>query len=151
MSAAIGSEWNHFLSCLWYGIVLFCVYDGLRIFRAIIRHGGWLIGLEDLVFWIWAAFYLFSHFFMDTYGAVRGYQLLGVGAGGTIWECGIGNFLTKKTIFYIRWLKFRARRCKILMYMRSLTSQKRKAKRNKKRIEKSIIQKSIIEKIQKMI
>lgn len=136
MSAAIGSELHHFLNCLWYGVVLFGVYDILRIFRELIRHGSWLIGLEDIVFWIWAAFYLFSHFFVDTYGAVRGYQLLGVGTGGAIWEYGCGRFLTKKMIFCIRWLKFRARRCKILMYMRSLMSQKRKRKENKNDLKK---------------
>ncbi len=130
MSAAIGSELHHFLNCLWYGVVLFGVYDVLRIFRELIRHGSWLISLEDIVFWIWAAFYLFSHFFVDTYGAVRGYQLLGVGTGGTIWEYGCGRFLTKKMIFYIRWLKFRARRCKILMYMRSLMPWEKRMREN---------------------
>jgi len=132
MSAAIGSEWNHFLNCLWYGVVLFGVYDGLRIFRVMIRHRNWMVGLEDIAFWIWAAFYLFSHFFRDTYGTVRGYQLLGVGTGGIIWEYGCGRFLTKKIIFFIRWLKFRVRRCKILVYMRSLMSQKKKRKSMKK-------------------
>ncbi len=128
MSAAIGSELHHFLNCLWYGVVLFAVYDSLRIFREMFRHVCWLIGLEDILFWIWAAFYLFSHFFMDTYGAVRGYQLLGVGVGGGIWEYGCGRFLTKKTIFFIRWLKFRIRRCKILLGMRSWMLQKKKAR-----------------------
>ncbi len=139
MSAAIGSELHHFLNCLWYGVVLFVVYDGLRVFRTIFRHVFWLIGLEDLVFWIWAAFYLFAHFFVDTYGAVRGYQLLGVGVGGTVWEYGCGRFLTKNLIFCIRWLKFRARRCKILMYMRSLKSQKKNRKIAKQEAKKDSI------------
>ena len=129
MSAAIGSELHHFLNCLWYGVVLFVIYDGLRIFRTTIRHTYWLIGLEDLIFWIWAAFYLFSHFFVDTYGAVRGYQILGVAVGGIFWEYGCGRFLTKKMIFCIRWLKFRAKRCKILMCMRSLKLQKKNKNR----------------------
>lgn len=127
MSVAIGSELHHFLNSLWYGVVLFGVYDGLRIFRAIFPHGNWMVGLEDFVFWIWAAFYVFSHFFVDTYGTVRGYQLLGIGIGGVIWECGCGRILTKKMIFCIRWLKFRIRRCRILVYMHSLVSRNRKS------------------------
>jgi len=146
MSAAIGSELHHFLNCLWYGIVLFLVYDGLRIFRTILRHTGWVIGLEDVVFWIWAAFYLFSHFFIDTYGAVRGYQLLGVGLGGTIWEYGCGRFLTKKLIFFIRWLKFRVRRCKILIGMRSLMSQKKRKFQENKLQKKQVQESKLLEK-----
>ena len=146
MSAAIGSELHHVLNCLWYGVVLFMVYDALRIFREMIRHAAWVIGLEDLLFWIWAAFYLFSRFFVDTYGTVRGYQLLMTGIGGIIWEYGCGKFLTKKMIFCIRWLKFRVRRCKILMYMHNWklclgVKQREKRKRmqenNQKRNQKN--------------
>lgn len=143
MSAAIGSEFHAFVNCLWYGVVLFLVYDGLRVFRAIFRHAFWLIGIEDIIFWIWTALYLFSRFFMDTYGAVRGYQLLGVGIGGTVWEYGCGRIVTKKLIFLIRWLKFRILRCKIFIGMRSLMSRKKwlKPKQWEKRMKEKKNQK----------
>lgn len=125
MSAAIGGELAEFLNCLWYGIVLCSVYDGLRILRAVFRHVGWLTGLEDFLFWIWAALFLFSHFFQDTYGAVRSYQLLGTGIGGLFWEYGCGRFLTKKIIFFVRQLKFCIARCKILTDICNRISPKR--------------------------
>lgn len=124
MRAAIGSELGEFLNCLWYGIVLCSVYDGLRILRAMFRHAAWLVGLEDVSFWIWAALFLFSHFFQDSCGAVRSYQLLGAGIGGLLWEYGCGRFLTKKIIFFIRQLKFCIARCKILTDMRNRISPK---------------------------
>ena len=128
MSDTIGVEIHQFLNCLWYGVVLFGVYDALRIWRAFLHHASWAIEVEDLLFWIWAGFYLFAHFFVDTYGAVRVYQLLAVVLGGSIWEYGCGRFLTRKVIFCIRWLKFRVRRCKLSIGMRSLRSQKKKEK-----------------------
>ncbi len=124
MSAAIGGELQAFANCLWYGVVLFLVYDGLRVLRGMFRHAVWLVGLEDLLFWIWAALYLFAHFFQDSYGAVRAYQLLGVGLGGALWEYGCGKIVTKKLIFLIRCLKSRILRCKILAGMRKRISQK---------------------------
>ncbi len=130
MSGTIGGELQQFLNCLWYGVVLFGVYDVLRIWRVCVPHTLWVIGAEDLLFWIWAGFYLFAHFFIDTYGAVRVYQLLGVGFGGSIWEYGCGRFLTKKVIFCIRWLKFRIRRCKLFIGMCSLMSQLYKRKKS---------------------
>lgn len=131
MSGAIGKELQVFLSCLWYGTFLVMVYDSLRLLRGLIRHASWVIGLEDLIFWIWAAFFLFVHFFKDTYGAVRSYQLLGVAVGGVLWEIGCGRFLTKKLLFVSKWLKFHILRCRIFMYLRKAISLIKRVRSNR--------------------
>ena len=42
------------------GIALMMMYDGLRIFRWLVRHGSFWTGMEDAVYWLFASFATFE-------------------------------------------------------------------------------------------
>lgn len=57
------------------GIMLMAVYDILRIFRLVVRHRALITGLEDLVYWIFAAFVSFGLFYLENDGSLRFYMI----------------------------------------------------------------------------
>lgn len=65
------------------GAVVRLVYRSISCFRQIVKHGLVLTELEDFVFWISAALYLFVQIYHTSSGSIRWYFVLGVvlGAG----------------------------------------------------------------------
>ena len=58
------------------GIVITFVYDLIRIFRRMIPHGNFWIGIEDFLFWLWTSFWIFSVFYRENDGTLRLYTIL---------------------------------------------------------------------------
>lgn len=77
----IGRELRSFLHADLTGIFVSSVYLWLRIFRRIIGHRLWLINLEDVLYWIGIALYVFVQIYHTSEGIIRWYFALGVGAG----------------------------------------------------------------------
>ena len=67
-------------SCL-CGALITVVYDGLRIFRRIISHGNFWIGVEDFVFWMWTAIWIFSVLYRENDGNLRMYTMISMAIG----------------------------------------------------------------------
>ena len=63
------------------GAVVTAVYDGLRIFRRIISHGNFWIGVEDFLFWIWTALWMFSVLYRENDGNLRMYTMISMAVG----------------------------------------------------------------------
>lgn len=63
------------------GAVITIVYDLLRIFRRVISHGNLWIGIEDFVFWIWTALWIFSVLYRENDGNLRMYTILAMALG----------------------------------------------------------------------
>lgn len=63
------------------GAVITIIYDVLRIFRRVISHGNLWIGIEDFIFWLWAAFWIFSVLYRENDGNLRMYTMIAMGAG----------------------------------------------------------------------
>lgn len=70
-----------FLYAMATGVIAKCVYDMLDLFRRIIRHPGWLMGAEDIIYWLCMSVYIFRALFFTTYGRVRWFFLLGLMCG----------------------------------------------------------------------
>lgn len=68
------------------GAFITVVYDGLRIFRRIFYHGNFWIGLEDLIFWIWTAFWIFSVLYRGNDGELRFYTLFSMAFGMIVYH-----------------------------------------------------------------
>lgn len=68
------------------GIVLMAVYDGLRIFRWLVRHGPVWTGLEDAVYWLCASFATFKLLFGQNDGVLRSYAVAGVLGGMMLYD-----------------------------------------------------------------
>ena len=60
VSENIFHELDFFAVSFVLGILLVLVYDCLRIFRRLVRHGTVWISLEDLGYWVFTAFVIFA-------------------------------------------------------------------------------------------
>lgn len=68
------------------GIALMVLYDGLRIFRWLVRHGSFWTGMEDVVYWLFASFSTFRLLFGQNDGVLRGYAVAGVLGGMVLYD-----------------------------------------------------------------
>ncbi|MCI8660895.1 MAG: spore cortex biosynthesis protein YabQ [Lachnospiraceae bacterium] len=57
------------------GAGLMALYDFLRAFRAVVRHGWLWVGIEDLIYWIFAGFVVFYLLYRENDGALRLYVI----------------------------------------------------------------------------
>ena len=67
-----------FAKSVWYGASLLLLYDVLRIFRRVFRHGPIWTAAEDLLYWVFCAVYLFSKFYQENSGILRAYLFAGI-------------------------------------------------------------------------
>ena len=81
MSSVIIEEMQAAVTAFFSGMFITLVYDGLRIFRRGIYHGNFWIGAEDFLFWLWAAFWIFSVLYRENDGELRFYTILFMGLG----------------------------------------------------------------------
>lgn len=67
-----------FLVSVITGIMLRLVYCSIGIFRQLVEHSLIFIGVEDLIFWIGAALYVFVQIYHTSDGSIRWYFILGL-------------------------------------------------------------------------
>ena len=73
------------------GAVISIVYDLLRIFRRVISHGNFWIGVEDLIFWMWTAVWTFSVLYRENDGNLRMYTMLFMAVGMILYHVTISE------------------------------------------------------------
>lgn len=95
MSGQIVEEGQFLLYCFLAGICITVVYDCLRIFRRVKRHGTAWIAFEDLIFWIAAALFLFYVLYKTNNGIIRWFSIAGAGVGMLIYKYVIGEHLVE--------------------------------------------------------
>lgn len=78
MSARIVGELEFFARAFLWGIGITLVYDGLRLFRLLVRHGNVWVAVEDLLYWILYALLLFRMMYLENDGMIRGFAMLAV-------------------------------------------------------------------------
>lgn len=66
------------------GVILRLVYQSIACIRHLIKHSMLIIGLEDMIFWIGAAFYVFVQIYHTSDGSIRWYFILGLVSGAVI-------------------------------------------------------------------
>ena len=76
------------------GMGLIIVYDCLRISRLFIKHKWFWIGLEDLVYWIYATVITFSLLYRQSDGALRSYTVGSVLIGMLFYN----HFISRKIL-----------------------------------------------------
>lgn len=91
-----------FACSLWQGVCLLAAYDILRIVRELHPHREYTVALEDLVFWVYAALFLFSCFYHENSGEPRGYLFAGIFAGMALWHWSVSPFFVKFGVFLMR-------------------------------------------------
>lgn len=70
-----------FLLAVLAGIIVRLAYCCLGCLRKVVRHTHWAIELEDLVYWMGTAVFLFVQIYNTSSGSVRWYFILGVAFG----------------------------------------------------------------------
>ncbi len=94
---------NEFLfHAFFMGIYITCVYDILRILRRVFPHGGFLISLEDICFWIYCAIKVFLLMYHESNGTLRWFAVLGAIAGMLLYIKLASPFLVKYVSLVIR-------------------------------------------------
>lgn len=74
------------------GAWLMMVYDTLRLFRLVIRHGTFFAGLEDFAYWMYAGGSVFMLLYEQNDGAFRAYVIAGVFLGMFLYDRIISRF-----------------------------------------------------------
>lgn len=70
-----------FLTAIISGIVIRMFYRCITCFRKIVKHNHFAIELEDFMFWIGSAVYVFVQIYHTTNGSIRWYFALGIVIG----------------------------------------------------------------------
>ena len=65
---------------------LMLVYDTLRVFRLMIRHSAFAVGLEDFFYWIGAGVVTFNLLYEQNDGGLRAYVIGGVLGGMILYD-----------------------------------------------------------------
>lgn len=93
-----------------HGILITVVYDLIRIFRRVIAHGNFWIGVEDFLFWIWTSLWIFSVLYRENDGSFRMYTILAMVLGMIIYHktiseplVSVSGKILKKLVFLICW------------------------------------------------
>ena len=87
-----------FLVSVVTGIMLRLVYRSISIFRQLVEHSLFIIGIEDIIFWLGAALYVFVQIYHTSDGSIRWYFVLGVALGTifmTVFLRGVQNLSEK--------------------------------------------------------
>ena len=81
-----------FLVSVTTGIMLRLAYQSMNVFRQLVEHSLFIIGIEDIIFWLGAALYVFVQIYHTSDGAIRWYFILGLVFGTGFCEEMIGRF-----------------------------------------------------------
>ncbi len=68
-----------------FGGLLGLFYDFIRIFRRLLPHEKFAIGIEDLLFWFIAGIIIFGYVFNTNDGKMRGFIFIGLSLGATFY------------------------------------------------------------------
>lgn len=77
----IGEELSVFIQAIITGVIVCGSYNLLVILRKVIPHHIAVISIEDIIYWIGTAIYVFVQMFNTSYGSVRWYFILGIVVG----------------------------------------------------------------------
>lgn len=75
MTGAIQFEARLLVLSFLTGAWLMVLYDGLRLFRLLVRHGWLWTGVEDLLYWMFSGFVTFYLLYRENDGALRLYVI----------------------------------------------------------------------------
>lgn len=106
ISAGILKETDVFLAAFAMGVLLLCAYDVLRVARRIVPHKMWLVGAEDLIFWIGSGVALFAMLYRENSGYIRGFVIGGVLAGMLLYNLILSAWVVAGSVFLLEKILF---------------------------------------------
>ncbi len=104
VSEFIVAEGNICLVAAFMGMVLGLEYDCIRVFRRVFKHKKvWTMSLEDIVYWVVAAFQVFGLIYEHGDGVVRVFLLVMMILGTVLYRYAFGRYLV---VYVARMLNF---------------------------------------------
>lgn len=95
VSLNVNIEFSLFLEAVFSGMVLVAVYDIIRIFRRIKKHGVIWVSIEDFIYWIFCGIVLFGIVLKENGGIFRCFFVIGVILGALLFYFGISRYLVE--------------------------------------------------------
>lgn len=95
MSYFLTNQASQFLSAMFAGMVLSCIYDVFRIFRNVIKHKSVWINVEDFFYWNFVGIFLYVLIFYSNDGILRWFIIASAILGAFVYNIGIGRFIVK--------------------------------------------------------
>lgn len=105
-----------FLYAILGGAIVAFLYDILRIKRRAIKTGVFIVNLEDILYWIVAAVFLFITVYASNSGEMRGFIFLGNVIGVALYETLISGIIIASSVMIINTVK------KILLFLWKILS-----------------------------
>ena len=145
MSEIVTNQGNIFAITILCGVSIGVFYDTLRIFRRIIKHSNLMINVEDGLFWIISSVFLFIILFEQNNGVLRGYIIIGVVVGMSIYfsvlSYYIVNGISKILKIFIKFLRncFKIIIMPLLKISRIITKPIKGARSSTKRLLKNLV------------
>lgn len=102
MNQEIAVELHFFAFCILWGGLVLIAYDALRIIRRLIKHGTFLLTVEDLIFWIITGIFIFTMIYRQNNGIIRGFAVMGMTAGMLLYHIIIKDHLVNIVVKGIR-------------------------------------------------
>jgi Spore cortex protein YabQ (Spore_YabQ). len=90
-----------FVSGMWITLI----YDILRIWRRVQPHKGLLVSLEDLIFWIFCALYIFQLMHRESNGSLRWFAVTGALAGMLLYKKTVSGILVRYVSRALCWVR----------------------------------------------
>ena len=109
MSQEIIQEVTFFLHSVLMGLLITFVYDWIRVFRKLVKHGGFLTSIEDLVFWLACGIAVFYMLYRENNGVLRWFAVVGASLGILIYKAVIRDrfvYVMSTCIYKIMWFVF---------------------------------------------
>ena len=85
------------------GAMITFVYDFFRIFRRVLSHNHFWIGIEDLIFWIGTTVWIFSVLYRENDGSFRMYTILAMVLGMVVYSKVVSGPFVKIFSMAFRW------------------------------------------------
>ena len=112
VSETIAGEGSLLLASLCFGAALMMLYDIVRIFRNIVKHGTILMAVEDILYWLLCAVGIFAMLYQENDGLLRWFVLGGVAVGMLLENSLVSPFVIRIFVRVIRaWLKIIQKCC----------------------------------------
>lgn len=101
MSEAIIADLDLWLASIATGIGMAFVYDWLRLFRRLVRHGRFAVDAEDLLYWTICFFVSFVLLYYGNNGVIRFVAVFGAALGMLLYAVTVGRIFVKVGYFLI--------------------------------------------------
>ncbi|WP_097014579.1 spore cortex biosynthesis protein YabQ [Anaerocolumna aminovalerica] len=92
MNKVIMVELRFFAASVIWGMLLIVFYDLLRIFRRVVKHNGFFIAIEDIIYWVICSLLIFRMMYEQNNGIIRGFSILAMLLGMLIFHHAISDF-----------------------------------------------------------